>query len=169
MVNFSKFWILTSIGTLIIIISLVFLPIMVPKNPDFPTGINGYIWMWGFWIGVSGEFMGMLISTSIYGIVFSIIIIVFAVKNAKLLLEFRKTQNFTKKMNKNCLLLAILTLVLTVLWLILFTIIPFFGGIYLYNYHVIGYGFVINLIGGGLVLISAILMNKIQGDPSGKS
>ena len=105
----------------------------------------------------------------VLGVFFPIIIIVLAVKNPKLLLEFRKTQNFTKKMNKNCLLLAILSLVLTVLWLILFTIIPFFGGIYLYNYHVIGYGFVINLIGGGLVLISAILMNKIQGDPSGKT
>jgi len=161
MVNFSKFWILISIGTLIIMISLVFLPIMVPKNPDFPTGINGYIWMWGFWIDVRGEYMGMLLNVSIYGIIFSIIIIVFAVKNAKLLLEFRKTQNFTKKMNKNFLLLAILTLVLTVLWLTLFMSLPFFGGIYLYNYHVIGYGFVINLIGGGGVLISAILMNKI--------
>jgi len=160
MVNFSKFWILISIGTFIIMISLVFLPIMVPKNPDFPTGINGYIWMWGFWIDVRGEYMGMLLNVSIYGIIFSIIIIVFAVKNAKLLLEFRKTQNFTKKMNKNFLLLAILTLVLTVLWLIFFMIIPL-GSTSLYDYHVIGYGFVINLIGGGLVLISAILMNKI--------
>ena len=160
MINFSKFWILISIGTLIIMISLVFLPIMVPKNPDFPTGINGYIWIWGFWIDVSGEYMGMLLNTSIYGIIFSIIIIVFAVKNAKLLLEFRKIQNFTKKMNKNFLLLAILPLVLTVLWLILFTIIPLVGT-YFFNYHIIGYGFVINLIGGGLVLISAILMNKI--------
>ncbi len=43
MVNFNKFWILISIGTLIIMISSVFLPIMLPKNPDFPTGINGYI------------------------------------------------------------------------------------------------------------------------------
>jgi len=160
MVNFNKFWILISIGTLIIMISLVFLPIMVPKNPDFPTGINGYIWMWGFWIDVRGEYMGMLLNVSIYGIIFSIIIIVFAVKNAKLLLEFRKTQNFTKKMNKNFLLLAILTLVFTVLWLIFFMLIPL-GKTYLYNYHVIGYGFVINLIGGGVVLISAILMNKI--------
>ena len=160
MVNFNKFWILISIGTFIIMISLVFLPLMVPKNPDFPTGINGYIWMWGFWIDVRGEYMGMLLNVSIYGIIFSIIIIVFAVKNAKLLFEFRKTQNFTKKMNKNFLLLAILTLVLTVLWLIFFMIIPL-GGTDLYNYHVIGYGFVINLIGGGLVLISTILMNKI--------
>ncbi len=160
MVNYSKFWILISIGTLIIMISLVFLPIMIPKNPEFATGINGYIWMWGFWIDVRGEYLGMLLNVSIYGIPFSIIIIVFAVKNAKLLLEYRKTQNFTKKMNKNFLLLAILTLVLTVLWLIFFTIIPL-GSIYLYNYHVIGYGFGINLIGGGLVLISAILMNKI--------
>ncbi len=160
MVNLNKFWILISIGTLIIMISLVFLPIMVPKNPDFPTGINGYIWMWGFWIDVRGEYMGMLLNVSIYGIIFSIIIIVFAVKNAKLLLEFRKTQNFTKKMNKNFLLLAILTLVLTVLWLIFFMIIPL-GSTSLYDYHVIGYGFVINLIGGGLVLINAIMMNKI--------
>ena len=160
MVNLSKYWILISIGTLIIMISLVFLPIMLPKNPDFPTGINGYIWMWGLWIGVGGGFMGMLISTSIYGIIFSIIIIVFAVKTVKLLLEFRKTQNFTKKMNKNFLLLAIFTLVLTVLWLIFFMNIPF-AGTSLYNYHVIGYGFVINLIGGGVVLISVILMNKI--------
>ena len=160
MVNLSKYWILISIGTLIIMISLVFLPIMLPKNPDFPTGINGYIWMWGFWIDIRGEYMGMLLPVSIYGIIFSIIIIVFAVKNAILLLEFRKTQNFTKKMNKNFLLLAILTLVLTVLWLIFFMIIPF-AGTSLYNYHLIGYGFVINLIGGGVVLISSILMNKI--------
>ncbi|GAI95364.1 unnamed protein product [marine sediment metagenome] len=160
MVNYSKFWILISIGTLIIMISLVFLPFMVPKNPDLPTGINGYIWMWGFWIDIRGEYMGMLLNVSIYGIIFSIIIIVFAIKNVKLLVEFRKTQNFTKKMNKNSLLLAILTLVLTVLWLIFFMIIPL-GSTSLYDYHVIGYGFVINLIGGGLVLISAILMNKI--------
>ena len=160
MVNFSKFWILISIGTFIIMISLVFLPIMVPKNPDFPTGINGYIWMWGFWIDVGGEYMGMLLTVSIYGIIFSIIIIVFAIKNVKLLVEFRKTQNFTKKMNKNSLLFAILTLVLTVLWLIFFINNPLSTS-FLYNYHVIGYGFVINLIGGGLVLISTILMNKI--------
>ncbi len=160
MVNFSKFWIFNSIGTVIIMISLVFLPIMIPKNPDFPTGINGYIWMWGFWIDVSGEYMGMLSNISIYGIIFSIIIIVFAVKNAKLLLEFRRTQNFTKKMRKYFSLLAILTLVLTVLWLILFKIIML-GETFLFNYFVIGYGFVINLIGGGLVLMSAILMNKI--------
>jgi len=160
MVNFSKFWIFNSIGTVIIMISLVFLPIMVPQNPDFPTGINGYIWMWGFWIDVSGEYMGMLSNISIYGIIFSIIIIVFAVKNAKLLLEFRRTQNFTKKMRKYFSLLAILTLVLTVLWLILFKIIML-GETFLFNYFVIGYGFVINLIGGGLVLMSAILMNKI--------
>ena len=75
MVNFNKFWILISIGTFIIMISLVFLPLMVPKNPDFPTGINGYIWMWGFWIDVRGEYMGMLLNVSIYGIIFSIIII----------------------------------------------------------------------------------------------
>ena len=161
MLNFSKFWILTSIGTLIIMISLVFLPIMLPKNPDFPTGVGGYIWIWGLWISVGGEYIGMLLNVLIYGIIFSIIIIGFAVKTVKLLLEFRKTQNFTKKMNKNFLLLAIFTLVLTVLWLILFRIFSFFGGVYFHNYHVIGYGFVINLIGGGLVLISAILMNKI--------
>ena len=159
MVNFSKFWVLISIGTLIIMISLVFLPIMVPKNPEFPTGINGYIWMWGFWIDLRGEYLGMLLNVSIYGIIFSIIIIVFAVKNIKLLLEFRKNQNFEKKLKKNSLLFAILTICLTILWLIFFVIIPL-GGTNLYNYHIIGYGFIINLIGGGLVLISVILKSQ---------
>ncbi len=150
---------LALIGTLIIITSSIFLPIMVPGNPNFPWGINGYIWMWGFWIDISGEYMGMLSNVSIYGIIFSIIIFVFGVKNVKLLLEFRKNQNFTEKMNKNSLLFAILTICLTTLWLTFFMIIPL-GGTNLYNYHIIGYGFIINIIGGGLVLISVILKSQ---------
>jgi len=154
----SKYY-LALIGTLIIMTSSIFLPIMVPGNTNFPWGINGYIWMWGFWIDISGEYMGMLSNVSIYGIIFSIIIFVFAVKNVKFLLEFRKNQNFTEKMNKNSLLFAILTICLTTLWLTFFMIIPL-GGTNLYNYHIIGYGFILNIIGGGLVLISVILKSQ---------